>query len=208
MNRARILLADDHDLILHGCRATLEIDYEIVGTAADGKSLVESALRLNPDLVMLDISMPLLNGLEAARQIKTNRPEIKLVFFTMHSERLYLQAAFEAGASGYLLKSDDHSKLRRAVREILEGKIYVPESFPPEFRKSQDSAQLARALALTPREQQILQLIAEGSSTKEIAHTVHVSVKTVEYHKEHLKRKLGVTTLAGLIRNAIAGGFS
>jgi DNA-binding NarL/FixJ family response regulator len=208
MNRARILLADDHDLILHGCRTTLEIDHEIVGTAADGKSLVENALRLKPDLVMLDISMPLLNGLEAARQIKTNHAETKLIFFTMHSERLYLQAAFEAGASGYVLKSDDHSKLRRAVHEVLEGKIYVPESFPAEFRNATDSAQLARALALTARELQILQLIAEGSSTKEIAHTVNISVKTVEYHKEHIKRKLGVTNLAGLIRNAIAGGFS
>ena len=134
MKKARILTADDHPLVRDGCRAALENKYEIVGTVSDGRSLMEAALRLKPDLIVLDISMPSLNGLEAARQIKAALPEVKLVFFTMHSEQSYLQAAFEAGASGYVLKSSEREELLRAVQMVLKGQIYAPKGLPVGLR--------------------------------------------------------------------------
>jgi len=207
MKKPRILLADDHAVILEGCRALLEHHYEIVGIQSDGRSLVEAALRLKPQLILLDISMPSLNGLEAARQINAVLPKVKLLFLTVHAEQSYLQAAFEAGASGYVLKSADRDELLGAVQKVLNGELYVPEGLPAELRSSRDSGQLAKSLSLTAREREVLQLIAEGKSGKEIAHTLSISVKTVEYHRQNIKRKLGVSTIAGLTRNAIAGGL-
>ncbi len=207
MKKMRILTADDHPLVRDGCRAALENDYEIVGTVSDGRNLIEAALRLKPDLIVLDISMPSLNGLEAARQIKAALPEVKLIFFTMHSEQSYLQAAFEAGASGYVLKSSEREVLLRAVQVVLNGQIYAPQGLPVGMRNKTDPGQMAKALMLTPREREVLQLIAEGKSGKDIANILQISIKTVEYHRENIKRKLGVTTTAGLTRSAITGGL-
>ncbi len=207
MKKARILTADDHPLVRDGCRAALAKDYEIVGTVSDGRSLMEAALRLVPDLIVLDISMPSLNGLEAARQIKAALPEVKLIFFTMHSEQSYLQAAFEAGASGYVLKSSEREVLLRGVQAVLKGQIYVPQGLPVGIQGATDPARVAKALMLTPREREVLQLIAEGKSGKDIANSLQISIKTVEYHRENIKRKLGVTTIAGLTRSALSGGL-
>ena len=207
MKKARILTADDHPLVRDGCRAVLAKDYEIVGTVSDGRSLMEAALRLVPDLIVLDISMPSLNGLEAARQIKAALPEVKLIFFTMHSEQSYLQAAFEAGASGYVLKSSEREVLLRGVQAVLKGQIYVPQGLPVGIQGATDPGRVAKALTLTPREREVLQLIAEGRSGKDIANSLQISIKTVEYHRENIKRKLGVTTIAGLTRSALSGGL-
>ncbi len=207
MNNTRILTADDHPLVRDGCRSILANDYDIVESVADGRSLVEAALRLKPDLIVLDITMPSLNGLEAARRIKAVLPEIKLVFFTMHSEQSYVQAAFEAGAAGYVLKSAESAELLRAVQLVLKGQLYVPKGLPIGLQSTSDSGQVAKSLMLTAREREVLQLIAEGRSGKDIARTLNISVKTVDYHRENIKRKLGVTTIAGLTRSAIAGGF-
>jgi DNA-binding NarL/FixJ family response regulator len=207
MRKARILTADDHPLVRDGCRAVLESQYEIVGTVSDGRKLIEAALRLTPDLIMLDISMPSLNGLEAARQIKAALPNVKLLFFTMHSEQSYVQAAFEAGASGYVLKAAEHDELLEAVQAVLKGQIYLPKDLQVSLRNTSDPGRVAKSLMLTAREREVLQLIAEGKSGKDIANILQISVKTVEYHRDNIKRKLGVTTIAGLTRSAITGGL-
>ena len=181
--------------------------YEIVGAVSDGRSLVEAALRLKPDLIVLDVSMPLLSGIEAACRIKASLPEVKLLFFTMHSERAYLQAAFEAGAAGYVLKSAGSEELLRAVQKVLKGQIYVSADLSGYWGHLRDPDRVAKALRLSSREREVLQLIAEGRSGKEIAGILGISVKTVSFHRENIKRKLGVRTIAGLTRNAIAGGI-
>jgi DNA-binding NarL/FixJ family response regulator len=173
---------------------------------ADGRSLVETALRLKPGLILLDISMPLLSGIEAARRIKASLPEVKILFFTMHHERPYLQAAFEAGAAGYLLKSATNEELLRAVQEIQNGHLYFPKELSEHGRFLRDPDQAAKSLRLSSREQEILHLIAEGRSSKEMANILNISVKTISFHRENIKQKLGVKTIAELTRHAIANG--
>jgi len=207
MSKPRILLADDHLIVLEGERTVLAERFEVVRTVSDGRSLVEAALMLEVDLVVLDVSMPLLSGIEAAFRIKASLPETKLLFFTMHSEISYLQAAFEAGASGYVLKSAGNREILTAVEKVLEGQIYVSSDLSGYWEHLRVPAQAAKALRLSSREREVLHLIAEGRSSKEIAGILGVSVKTVSFHRENIKRKLGVRTIAGLTRNAIAGNI-
>ena len=207
MSKPRILLADDHSIVLKGQQGILAESCEIVGAVADGRSLVEAALRLKPDLIVLDVSMPLLSGIAAATRIQASLPEVKLLFFTMHSEPVYLQAAFEAGAVGYVLKSATTKELLDAIRKVLEGQIYVSPDLSGQWGHLHSSRRVAKTLLLTPREHEVLELIAEGRSSKEIAGIMGISVKTVSFHRENIKRKLGVRTIAGLTRNAIAGTF-
>ena len=207
MNKARILLGDDHPVFAQGSRANLEKRHEIVGIVSDGRALVEAALSLKPDLILLDISMPLLSGIEAARRIKGSLPGAKLLFFTMHTERAYLRAAFEAGGTGYLLKSASPEDLLTAVQRVLDGHTYVSKELlgsPWEHFRGED--QIAQMADLSAREREVLQLIAEGWSGKEIAGLLNVTARTIAFHRENLKRKLGVKTLAGLVHNALAKG--
>jgi DNA-binding NarL/FixJ family response regulator len=205
MSKARILLADDHSIVLDGVKMMLAGHYEIVGAVSDGRNLVEEALRLKPDLILLDVSMPLLSGMEAASRIKASLPEVKLVFFTMHSQRSYLQAAFDVGAAGYLLKSASGKELLGALQTALEGQFYVSADLSDSWAQLGQPAKAARALRLSSREREVLQLIAEGRSSKEIAGILSISVKTVSFHRHNIKRKLGVRTIAELTRNAFAG---
>ncbi len=207
MSKPRILLADDHSIVLEGEIGVLAERFEIVAAVSDGPSLVEAALRLKPDLIVLDVSMPLLSGIEAAIRIKASLREVKLLFFTMHSELTYLQAAFEAGAAGYVLKSAGTNELIRAAQQALEGQIYVSADLSSYWGQLRRPDQIAKALRLSSREREVLHLIAEGRSSKEIAGMLGISVKTVSFHRENIKRKLGVRTIAGLTRNAIAGGI-
>ncbi len=208
MIRARILLADDHALTLEGIRAVVQPHYEIVGAVADGRALMESALRMKPDLVILDITMPLLNGIDAAVQIKKALPETKLLFVTMHVNPAYLEAALNTGAMGYVLKSAAREELLDAIKSVLSGRIYVTPSLSSEhLDRFQDPARAAAALRLSTRERETLQLIAEGRSAKEIAHLLNISIKTVAFHRENLKRKLGLRTTAELTRHAIEQGL-
>ncbi|HEV8412147.1 MAG TPA: response regulator transcription factor [Bryobacteraceae bacterium] len=207
MDKVRILLGDDHPLFLDGGRRLLEQRYEIVGTASDGRALVQAALSLKPGLIILDISMPLLSGIEAARRIKASLPEVKLLFFTMHHERPYLQAAFEVGAAGYLLKSATSEELLRAIQEIQKGNLYFPKELSEHGRFLRDPDQIAKSLRLSSREQEVLNLIAEGRSSKEMASILNISVKTISFHRENIKHKLGVRTIAELTKHAIAKGF-
>jgi DNA-binding NarL/FixJ family response regulator len=194
VKRPRILLADDHALLLDGFCSLLEPQYEVVGTVENGQALVEAALRLNPDLVILDITMPLVSGIDAARRIRKDLPGVKLLFVTMHTSPAYLEAALEAGADGYAVKSSERSEILAAVESVLAGSSYVAPSL---------SRPSSASPTLSGRERQILQLTAEGKSRKEIAYDLGISEKTVAFHKDNLKRKLGLQTTAHLTRYAL-----
>ena len=208
MKRARILLADDHTLTLEGIRAVLEPHHEIVGMVTDGRALLDAALRLKPDLIVLDITMPLLNGIDAAVQIKKSLPGVKLLFVTMHVNPAYLEAALNAGGTGYVLKSAAREELLEAINSVLNGRIYVTPSLSSEhLERFTDPSRAAATLRLTTREREILQLIAEGRAGKEIAFLLSISIKTVAFHRENIKRKLGLGTTAELTKHAIAQGL-
>jgi len=201
-------LADDHPLMLEGIRTFLEPHLKSVGAVTDGRALVEAALRLKPDLIILDIAMPLLNGIDAAVQIKKSLPDTKLLFLTMHANPAYLQAALNAGATGYVLKSAVHGEILEAIRSILNGRIYVSPNLSREsLERFRDPARAAATLRLSTREREILQLIAEGRAAKEIADVLSISFKTVAFHRGNIKRKLGLGTTAELTRYAIEQGL-
>lgn len=210
MKRTTILLADDHSLVLAGIRKLLESAFEVVGAVDNGRTLVADALRLKPNVVVLDVNMPILNGIDAGREIKRELPDTKLVFISMHSTAIYVRKAIEAGASAYVLKSGAAEELLNAVEEARKGGTYfspgfgfdVIESFRVGPRES-----TRHIVELTPRRRQILQLIAEGKQNKEIASLIFVSVKTVEFHRSRLMSILGVRSVAELTRFAIQDGL-
>jgi DNA-binding NarL/FixJ family response regulator len=208
MKRTRVLLADDHPLTLEGLRAFLEPHLESIGTVSDGRALVESALLLKPDLIILDITMPLLNGIDAAAQVRKSLPETKLLFVTMHNNPAYLEAALQAGATGYVLKSAAREELLDAIGKVISGQIYVTPGLSSERLEKFANPQAAAAkLRLSTREREILQLVAEGKPSKEIAYILTISVKTVAFHRENIKRKLGIKTTAELTRYAVNQGM-
>lgn len=209
MRRARLLLADDHRLVLEGLQRLLEPEFEVAGAVEDGRALLASASKLKPDVVLVDISMPLLNGIDAGRQLRKICPESKLIFVTMHEAPAYVKAAFEAGGSGYVLKSSAALRdLTAAIRKVLEGGTYLsPEiELDKQWRKilHQPESPLSQ---LTPRQREILQLVAEGRGNKEIANCLGISVKCVEYHKSALTKKLGTHNPAALTRHAASAGL-
>jgi DNA-binding NarL/FixJ family response regulator len=209
IRRSTILLADDHALILAGIHGLLDGHYDIVEQVRDGRSLVAAAVRLKPDLIILDISMPLLNGIEAARQIKKVWPGAKLLFLTMHASPAYLKEAMDAGGMGYVLKSSANEELRNAVQKILKGQIYVSPSFDQDVPEAVQSSQRGFARPsgpLTFRQAEVLQLISEGWGNKEIAVLLQVSVKTVDFHRGRIMRKLGAHNVAELVRHAVQAG--
>jgi DNA-binding NarL/FixJ family response regulator len=211
MKSARVLLADDHPIVIEGLRRILESDFEMVGTVADGESLVAAAGKLRPDLVITEISMPLLNGIEAARRIRKVNRSVKIVFFTMHADAAYAMKALGAGASAYVLKSSGIAEIREAIREVLAGGTYVTRS----TRRNVIEAQIQRAgrrdereAALTSRQREVLQHIVEGRTSKEIAAILEVSSRTVEFHKYRIFKALGLRTLADLVQYAIKHGIA
>ena len=198
MGRPRLLLADDHSLVIAGFRKLLEPEFEVVATVDDGRALVSRAVELEPDVVLLDISMPLLNGIEAARQIRKLRPNIKLIFVTMHSDPNYAAEALRVGACGYVLKSSAASELSAALRAALEGGTYVTPLIATGGSPFSEQSSV-----LTPRQREVLQLVAEGKSAKEIASILNISLKTVEFHKAAIMNKLRLRSVAELTRYAI-----
>jgi DNA-binding NarL/FixJ family response regulator len=201
-------LADDHPLTLEGIRAVVEPHHEILGAVSDGRALVEAALRLQPDVIILDITMPLLNGIDAAIQIKKSLAEIKLLFVTMHVNPAYLEVALNAGATGYVLKSSAGEELLQAIQSVLNGRIYVtPRLSSEHLERFQDPARAAATLRLSTREREVLRLIAEGRAAKELAHVLNISIKTVEFHRDNIKKKLGLRTTAELTKHAIEQGL-
>ena len=204
--RPKLLLADDHKIVLDGLRSLLGGEFDIVGTCADGRQLVQLARELAPDVVVADISMPLLNGIEAARQL----PGVKFVFLTMHPEPSYLLRALQAGALGYVLKHAAAEELTVAIRRALAGESYVsPGLRTPAVEEMLDETKvhLRQALELTPRQREVLQLLAEGKSAKEIGAILEISPRTVETHKYKMMDDLGVRTSAELVQHAVREGL-
>ena len=208
--KPRILLADDHQLVLEGLRKLIEEECDIVGSAANGRDLVTAAKQLNPDIVLLDMAMPLLNGIEAARQIKADNPEVKLIFLTMQTNRDYVREAFEVGASGYVSKLEAASDLLSAIKHVQAGRFALSPSLSGRLLNRQiEPYENPTKLfsALTPRQREVLQLVAEGKSAKQIADLLFISVKTVEFHKKHLMEELRVQNSAELVRYAVEQGW-
>ena len=212
MKRPRVIMADDHSLIMAGLRKLVEADCDVVATVEDGRALLEAAERINPDLILLDISMPLLNGLDAARQLSKIVPECKLIFLTMHANPSYATEAFQAGASGYLLKRSAASELPQAIRSAVSGQYYLTPLITKDvlgavLKQTKGKRGDSSSTTLTSRQREVLQLIAEGRGTKEIASILHVTVKTVEFHKASIKRQLELRSTAELTKYALTEGL-
>jgi DNA-binding NarL/FixJ family response regulator len=208
--RIRIGIAEDHQLVLEGIQKVIGDQYEVVGTASNGRDAVTLAAQQSPDLMLIDIAMPLLNGLDAARHIKRANPNIRIIFVTIQTNRDYVREAFEAGASGYVLKQAASSELISAIREVYSGRFFLSSLIADRIlagKVSQELSPLKLFTALTPRQREVLQLVAEGKSVKEIALNLYISVKTVEFHKKHLMEELKLRTSAELIRYAVEKGF-
>lgn len=208
MHLPKVLLADDHPLTTEGLKSSLAPYFETVGVVSDGMALIENAERLKPDLIILDITMPLLNGIDAARRIRQTLPGTKLLFVTMHTDPSYLEAALKAGADGYMLKSAPPEEIVKAANRVLAGQTHIAAELSLTRLESCATAKNAASkLRLSPRERQTLQLIAEGRASKEIAFVMSISTKTVAYHRENLKTKLGLRTTAELTRHAVQEGL-
>ncbi|MBC8127327.1 MAG: response regulator transcription factor [Gloeobacteraceae cyanobacterium ES-bin-144] len=210
-----ILLAEDHTIVREGFRKMLELedDFEIVGEAQDGRQTVALVKKLRPAVVLMDIAMPQLNGLEATRQIMKELPASRVLMLSAHSDDAYVKNATEAGAVGFLLKQTSSSEVCRAIREVHGGKTYFSPSISRRFERfnsqSLDRAGIwkTKSAQLTSREMEVLQLIAEGKANKETAAELGIGTKTVEKHREHLMEKLDIHDTAGLTRYAISAGI-
>jgi DNA-binding NarL/FixJ family response regulator len=209
MKRPRILLADDHKIMAEALQHLLQADFDVVGTVSDGRALIKAAAELKPELVVVDIGMPLLNGLDAADQLKALHPEIKVIFLTQNREPRYAVEAFRRNASGYVLKDSAASELTAAIREALQGRSYVS----PRIAKGMLDHAINPAPGdpglreLSAREREVLQLLAEGKSMKEVAAVLDISPRTVEFHKYRVMELLGVRTNAELVQYAIKHGL-
>lgn len=210
MGRIRVLLADDHTLFRQGVRHLLgsEPDLEVAGEVANATEAADKASELRPDVVLMDVAMPGSSSFEAARQIKRNRPDTKVLFLTMYDDEDYLVEAMEVGASGYVLKDSPASQLLTAVRDVHRGGSYLSprmlSQLVDDFRsRVKSSTRAPRFTTLTPREKEVIKMLAEGQSVKEIACALNLSVKTVEAHKFNLMRKLDIHNKAQLVQYAI-----
>jgi DNA-binding NarL/FixJ family response regulator len=205
MKLPRVILADDHKILLEAFRKLLEPHYEVVAAVSDGRALLTAAATLKPDVILLDIGMPLLNGLEAARQLKNKLPTVRLIFLTMQEDPELAVEAMRAGASGYLLKTSASSELLHAMQEALKGKTYVTPRISKGMEQSfiRDPRGRQKAKSLTPRQCEVVQLLAEGKSMKEIADVLHVTPRTVAFHKYKTMEELAVKSTAELIQFAI-----
>jgi DNA-binding NarL/FixJ family response regulator len=207
MRKPRILLADDHALVLEGFRRILEGHYELVGTVGDGRALLEAAKTMHPDIVILDISMPLLNGIDAAAQLKKICPKAKIIIVTMHADTDYVRSAFEAGASAYVLKRSAVDELELAIRAVLEGHSYITPLITKELVDVFLATGSEKLGGLTPRQREVLQHLAEGRTAKEIANLLNITSRTVEFHKGQIMDHLNLRTTADLIKYALTHGI-
>jgi two-component system, NarL family, response regulator NreC len=204
----RILLADDHALIRQGLRALLEKHgYQIVGEASDGQEALRSVMEAHPDVAIVDISMPVLNGVDTARELKKSSPKTKVILLTQHDEEQYVTESLRAGVKGYVLKSQAGSDLIHAIQEVCRGSVYLS----PKISRAVVDAYLSKSYVasdpLSGRERQVLQLVGEGKSTKDIATQLGISVKTAESHRARLMKKLDIHETASLVRYAIRNGL-
>lgn len=210
MARTRIVLADDHRMFAEGIKRSLEPEFEVPFVADNGKQLVAAVLEHRPAVVVTDISMPDLNGIEAARQIREHRPEVHVILLTMHEDPVYAATALDEGVNGYVLKTAPISELCRAIRDAMSGHVYIAASIASavfQLRRRNAAQALQGTVRITPRQREILRLLAEGRTIKEIAATLSVSSKAVEYHKYRLMDQLKVKTNAELILYAARIGI-
>jgi len=212
MKRITVLLAEDHMIVREGFRKMLELekDFTIVAEAQDGRKAVALAKKFTPDVVVMDIAMPLLNGLEAARQLHKELPATRVLMLSAHSDDAYVESATDAGAVGFLLKQTSAHEVCRAIREVHEGRTFfgtaITKRLNHQKTTSRDGVRGKKAVTLTSREAEVLQLIAEGKANKETASELGIGIKTVEKHREHLMEKLDIHDTAGLTRYAISAG--
>jgi DNA-binding NarL/FixJ family response regulator len=213
--RITVLLAEDHTIVREGFRKLLELedDFEVVGEAEDGRQAVAMVKKLHPAVVLMDIAMPLLNGLEATRKILKAVPSTRILILTAHNDDAYVKSATESGAVGFLLKQASARVLSKGIREVNKGNVFfgpfIAKLLPERERKSLDRAgrPKLRKARLTSREMEVLQLIAEGKANKQIAAELGIGMKTVERHREHIMEKLNIHGTAGLTRHAVSAGI-
>ena len=201
--RPRILIADDHSIVAEGLRSLLEKNYEIVGIVQDGRRLLDEAPKLKPDVIVLDIGMPLLNGLDAAERLKASLPSTRFVFLTMQDSANLAAAALNLGSVGYVLKYAAMSELLMAVSEVLQGRAYITPKLRPENWAVQEARARQFSKEFTPRQHDVLQLLAEGRSMKEIAGILKVSEKTVMFHKYNIMEAFNLRNNAELVLFAL-----
>jgi len=211
MQRPRLVLADDHQLLADGLRKLLEPEFELVETVTDGRAAVAAYERHQPDLVLMDVGLPLLNGIEAARRVKRMDPAARILILTMQTDRVYIEEAFRAGAMGYVVKQAAARELVEGIRTVLRGRYYVSPMVAGEaeaklFESTNPGSHFRGQL--TPRQREVLQLIAEGKSMKAIAELLGISVRTVEFHKNGIMEELGFRTTAELTRYALERGIA
>jgi len=205
MTRARILMADDHLMLLEAFKAMLAPDFDIVGLVTDGRTLIEEFARLNPDVVLLDIGMPLLNGLDAGRQLKAQRRSVKLIYLTMNPDPDIAGEALRLGASGYVLKSSAAQELKQAIQEALRERSYITPLITRDVVGSLTQQRAPRPV-LTDRQREVLQLLAEGKSMKEVAAILDLTPRTVAFHKYRMMEQLRLKTSAELVQFAVREG--
>jgi len=213
MKPIQVLLVEDHNIVREGFRnmLNLETDIEIAGEADNGRQGLKLAKELLPDVILMDIAMPRLNGLEAARQILKATPKTKILFLSAHNDDAYIHDSIEAGAKGFLLKQSSSHEVCRAIRSVMKGEKFYTASISRRLDRlqaasDQPNTTTSQPKNLTPREREVLQLIAEGKANKETASELGISIKTVEKHREHLMQKLDIHDTAGLTRYAITTG--
>jgi two-component system, NarL family, response regulator NreC len=204
----RVILADDHSIVRQGIKSLLEREgLQVVAEASDGREAIRHAEALSPDVVVMDIGMPMLNGMEAARELARCCPKVKPILLTQHDEPHYVSAALKAGVKGYVLKSQITADLVHAIQQVLRGHVYLSPGISSAVMAAYKSKTEIAADPLTSRERQVLQLIAEGKSTKDVAALLGVSVKTAESHRSRLMQKLDIHETASLVRYAVKHGL-
>jgi DNA-binding NarL/FixJ family response regulator len=206
LKKTRILLADDHQFITEGLKNILEPKHEVIGTVEDGKKLVRQAIKLQPDILVVDISMPILNGFEAFEQLKKEGVKSKVIFLTMHPDVAYAARALDMGASGYILKHSAPEELLLAIDKALLGGTFLTPKIEVEINNSNHTTK-SPLRKLTSRQREVLQLLAEGNSAKKIAKILFVSPRTAEFHKYRIMEELGIKTNAELVQYAIKHGI-
>jgi DNA-binding NarL/FixJ family response regulator len=210
MTLPRVLIADDHQILAEGIRSLLEADFDVLGIVANGRELVSTATNSVPDVIVADITMPLLNGIEAVGQLRAAGVQSKVIFLTQHRDVAYARRAMEVGALGFVLKHSVASELITAIREALRGQTYITPMIAGELLQSfQEHADGSSALSkrLTARQREVLQLVAEGRSAKEIASVLNISTRTAEAHKARILEVLGLQSTAELVQYAIRNGI-
>jgi DNA-binding NarL/FixJ family response regulator len=204
VRRPRVLIADDHTLVAESFRKLLESDFDVVGTVADGRALLRAVPALEPDVILVDIGMPLLNGLDAGEQVKQKAPGVKLLYLTMNQDADIAAEAFRRGASGYLLKTGAPSELVSAIRDVLKGRSYVSRQIAKDLEPTYThSGKLQSRPKLTPRQKEVLQLLAEGCSMKEVAGVLNLTPRTVAFHKYRVMEVLRLKSNTELVQYAI-----